>query len=362
MARQALVDTQSQRTSLNAIVVVDDVDEAAWRAFVEQTPTANIFHTPEMARVFASARGHRVTPWTARTPDGELLALLVPVDVALAGGPLRTWTSRAVSYGGVLCAPGDPGRAGAGALLAQYAQRRAHTVLFTELRHQHDVEELGPALRDAGFVHERHCNFLIDLRDEAAIWRRLSRSAKQRIKSAEKRGIEVVEAVDRTECDAAYRLLEQVYRRVAVPLARRDLFEHALEILQPRGMLRVVTARVDGQVAGARFLLVHGTRIVDWYAGSDRAFASWSPNEVLVWHALQWGHAQGFDVFDFGGAGRPDEPYGPREFKSKFGGELVDFGRDVLVHSPVRLRASKAGYDVARRLRQRRAARSERSR
>jgi serine/alanine adding enzyme len=56
-------------------------------------------------------------------------------------------------------------------------------------------------------------------------------------------------------------------------------------------------------------------------------------------------------VFDFGGAGRPDEPYGPREFKSKFGGELVDYGRDVLVHGPVRLRVSRSAYAVARRLR-----------
>ena len=53
------------------------------------------------------------------------------------------------------------------------------------------------------------------------------------------------------------------------------------------------------------------------------------------------GREQGFDLFDFGGAGRPDEHYGPREFKAKFGGELVDFGRDVLVHTPMRLRLSR---------------------
>jgi serine/alanine adding enzyme len=361
MARQALVERHTRRQSDNGIEVVDDIDEAAWRAFVELTPDANIFHTPEMASVFASARGHRVTPWGARRAGESLLALLVPVDVTLAGGPLRGWTSRAVCYGSILCAPGDGGRAGATALLGQYARQRSRAVLFTELRHQHDMSELRPAFAEAGFVHEGHLNFLIGLRRaEADLWRSLSRSAKQRIKSAEKRGVEVVEAVSPADVDAAYRLLERVYRRVGVPLAKRSLFDAAVAVLQPQGMLRVITARVDGRVVGARFLLLHGARMIDWYAGSDRAFASWSPNEVLVWHALQWGRSRGFDVFDFGGAGRPEERYGPRDFKAKFGGELVDFGRDVLVHSPARLRASRAGYAAAQRLRQRSATERQR--
>jgi CelD/BcsL family acetyltransferase involved in cellulose biosynthesis len=356
VARQALVDGQARRASAQGIEVVDDVEPAAWRDFVAGNPQANVFHTPEMARVFASTRGHRVTAWAARFPDGTIVALLVPIEVTLVAGPLRAWTSRAVSYGGVLCAPGEAGRAGATAMLAEYAQHRGRHVLFTEVRHQEDVTALAPALHDAGFAHERHCNYLVGLRgSEAETWRRLSRSAKQRIKSAERRGIEVTEATDGPACDAAYRLLELVYRRVGVPIASRDLFDQARAVLQPHGMLRVVTARVEGRVVGARFLLVHGTRIIDWYAGSDRAFASWSPNEVLVWDVLRWGHAHGFDVFDFGGAGRPDEPYGPREFKAKFGGELVEFGRDVLVHAPVRLRVSRAGYTTARRLRSRRA-------
>jgi CelD/BcsL family acetyltransferase involved in cellulose biosynthesis len=352
MARPALVDERTWRGSPRGIEVVHDVEPAGWHDFVTRTPHSNIFHTPEMARVFASTRGHRVTPWAARRTDGSVVALLVPVEVTLAGGPFRTLTSRAVSYGGVLSARDAEGHHGASALLAEYARQRSRHVLFTELRHQDDISALGPALRIAGFAHERHCNFLIDLRgSEADIWRRLSRSAKQRIKSAERRGVEVVEAVDGPANDAAYRLLEQVYRRVGVPLASRTLFDEARAVLQPQGMLRVVTARAEGRVVGARFLLVHGTRIIDWYAGSDRAFASCSPNEVLVWDTLRWGHANGYELFDFGGAGRPDEPYGPREFKAKFGGELVDYGRDVLVHAPARLRLSRAAFAAAQRAR-----------
>ena len=74
-----------------------------------------------------------------------------------------------------------------------------------------------------------------------------------------------------------------------------------------------------------------------------------SPNEALVWHILQWGKANGFQVFDFGGGGNPNEPYGPREFKLKFGGAQVSYGRNVCIHSQLRFNLSKAGYGLYRR-------------
>jgi hypothetical protein len=335
-----------------SIRVVDDLDDTAWREFVDIQPRATIFHTPEMAHLFAATPGHDVSVWAAQANSGAVLALLVPVCVTLSGGPLRPWTSRAIAYGGIAHGTDEIAVRAAGALLETYARRRTRDVLFTELRHQHDESKLFPRLHASGFVHERHLNYLVRLTGaEEDLWALLSRTARQRIRSAEKKGVVTTEALDDATIDAAYRLLVDVYDRARVPLASRTLFESARRELQPRGMLRVLTAHVDDRIVGARFLLTYKTRIIDWYAAADRAFASYSPSEHLVWHALRWGREHGFDVFDFGGAGRPDEPYGPREFKSKFGGELVDYGRDVLVHGPVRLRVSRSAYAVARRLR-----------
>lgn len=67
-----------------------------------------------------------------------------------------------------------------------------------------------------------------------------------------------------------------------------------------------------------------------------------------MWHVLNWGATHGMAVYDFGGAGRPDEEYGVREFKAKFGGELVSFGRNRLVHAPTLLQLSTIGYGLYR--------------
>jgi serine/alanine adding enzyme len=288
--------------------------------------------------------------WAARDGSGCVRALFPTVEVTLMGGRLRGWTSRAVAYGGAICAGGPVGIRALAALLSRYRRPAVRQVLFTEVRHVSDAADSRVALAAAGFVHEGHLNYLIRLgRPEAELWRGLSRSARQRVRSAERKGV-VVDEVDGAGADAAYALLALVYGRARVPLASPSLFEAALAVLGPRGMFRVVTARLGDRTIGARFLLLHNGRILDWYAGSDREYRSCSPNELLVWHTLRWGRENAFELFDFGGAGRPDQPYGPREFKAKFGGELVDFGRDVLVHSPLRLRLSRAGYGVSRRL------------
>ena len=83
----------------------------------------------------------------------------------------------------------------------------------------------------------------------------------------------------------------------------------------------------DAELIGVRLELCYKGLIYDWYAGSDDQFKNRYPNDFLPFHILFWGKENGFDKFDFGGAGKPDKPYGVREHKLKFGGELVNFGR-----------------------------------
>jgi lipid II:glycine glycyltransferase (peptidoglycan interpeptide bridge formation enzyme) len=86
-----------------------------------------------------------------------------------------------------------------------------------------------------------------------------------------------------------------------------------------------------------------------WYTGTLREYATHRVGDLLVWHSLELSQQRGCRVFDFGGGGRPDEEYGVRDFKAKFGGTLVNFGRNTCVHGPLRLKVSQAGYQLMRR-------------
>ena len=49
----------------------------------------------------------------------------------------------------------------------------------------------------------------------------------------------------------------------------------------------------------------------------------------LRWISIDYACKNGIEKFDFMGAGSPDEDYGVRDFKAKFGGSLVEPGRFI---------------------------------
>lgn len=65
----------------------------------------------------------------------------------------------------------------------------------------------------------------------------------------------------------------------------------------------------------------------------------------------QGGAENGCRVYDFGGAGKPDKEYRVGDFKAKYGGELVSYGRNACLHARPRVAIGKLGCEGCRRLR-----------
>jgi serine/alanine adding enzyme len=332
-----------------ALRVVRELDEGAWAEFVDHHPHGSIFHTPEMYRVLERTRHHRPSVWAAVAGD-EIRALMTVVEIATLGGPLRPLTSRPVAFAIPLTLDGSDGEPALQALLGAYRRRSSRIPLFTEIRNHVDASRMEAQLSLSGFRHERHLNFLVDLTpSEDELWARVSSSARRNIKKARRMGVTIDAAADHSEAAGAYEILRDVYHRIQVPLPDRSLFDASLEILGPLGNFRLLVAKVEGRPIGVLSLLLYKDVVYYWYTGTLREYAGHRAGDLLVWQAITDGKASGCTTLDFGGAGRPDEPYGVRDFKAKYGGQLVDFGRDVWSSAPVRLRLSRGGYSLARR-------------
>jgi serine/alanine adding enzyme len=331
--------------------VVRSLEETSWRRFIDEHPESNVFHTPEMFHVFARTKGHRPTLWAVTDGGARVSALLLPVQITLINR-LRRLTTRAVVYGSVLYAPGPKGREALALLVRTYTEQVDGTPLFTELRNLSNLGAVQPILREHGFVYEDYLNYLIDLnRAPEAILQSIGRRTRKNIRRGLRQGEVIVEEVEeRGQMAACYDLLRQTYRAAKVPLADRSLFEAAFDVLYPKGMVRFTLARVDQTPAATSVELLYKDVVYGWYGGVERAYSSYIPNELLTWHILQWGAESGYRLYDFGGAGKPDEEYGVRDFKAKFGGELVCYGRNTCVRAPALLRLSQWGYAVFRRL------------
>jgi lipid II:glycine glycyltransferase (peptidoglycan interpeptide bridge formation enzyme) len=114
-------------------------------------------------------------------------------------------------------------------------------------------------------------------------------------------------------------------------------------------MIQFLVCRLAGRCIAGSVALLYRERIYGWYRGFDRRYARCQPNDTMVWWLFKWGVENGYRAFDFGGAGRLEVQYGPRGFKGKFGGELVNYGRYRYVGSPALLTISALGYDLVKR-------------
>lgn len=330
--------------------VVQQPDEHQWRAFVDAHPRGNIFHTPDMFQVFARTAHHCPEVWAVVDDASRMLALMVPVRITLVNGLLRKFTTRAVVYGGTLCEESAIGQAALRLLLKTYADRRAGHALFTELRNLHEYGDLQSIFANCGYVYEDHLTYLIDLnRPAEQIMSSIGTRTRKQIRKGLRDGlVEICTVNDRADLGSWYAVLRQTYRNAQVPLADRSLFEAAFDVLYPRGLARFLVARVQGEIAACSIELCYKRTIYGWYGGSDRAYSKYLPNELLIWNLLEWGAGNGYQLYDFGGAGKQNEEYGVRAFKAKFGGDLVSYGRYTCVHSPHLLRLSRLGYSIYR--------------
>jgi serine/alanine adding enzyme len=333
-----------------SLEIVQSLPKEEWRRFVDEHPAGNIFHTPEMFDVFSCVKGYKPQLWAAANSQGPLV-LLLPVQITLFNGLLRRFTTRAISYGSVLCKAGSEGANALSVLLDAYKHETEHAVLFTELRNLSNLDTVQEILVGQGFHYEDHLNYLISLKGSPEdVFARIGRRTRKNIRHALNLGKVSIEVVhEKHEMAECYGLLSQVYRNAHVPLADPSLFEALFRVLHPKGMIRITLARVDQVPAAVSVVLVFKRIIYAWYGGTDRKYGAYVPKELVIWDVLRWGAENGYDTYDFGGAGKPDEKYGVRDFKAKFNGRLVNFGRNVRTHVPLFLSLSKLGYGIYRR-------------
>ncbi len=336
-----------------AIEITNTLDEKIWRLYVDHHPQGSVFQTPEMFHVMSGAKGHHPTLWAAIKDGDAVQALFVPVQLTLYGGPLRPLTTRAVAYGAALCNPDPEGERALRTMLSAYARAAGRQALFTEMRNLSDLTSLQPVLQECGYQYEDHLDYLIDLSGSPdEVMARIGSRTRKHIRQGLRRGdVQVKQVVDRQEISICYDLLQKTYASAGVPLADQTLFESTFEVLQPRGMCRFSLAFVKGEPVATSVELLYKDVMYGWYGGLDRKYADYMPGEMLMWDILKWGSENGYRVYDFGGAGKPGETYRVRDFKAKFGGQLVCFGRNTCVHSPLLYALSTHGYDLYRRLR-----------
>ncbi len=335
---------------LSEFQITDSLEPAQWDKFVQDHPKGSIFHTSAMHDAFAVAKNQSPLSLAALDGDGEVLALLSAVRVQTLPGPLGQISSRSIWYAEPLCRETPEGMAALSALIAKHDDIVRHDTLFTEIRPLDAAASERAALEQCGYTYEDYLNFLIDLRQsDDELWRALDHDCRRRIKGNQKKGLEIRDVTTLEGVDILYHFLSLTFARARVPLADKSLFAGALQSLQPLDQIRIFAAYFEGEPVGADVILAYKDRVFAWYGGTERV-GPVNPMESLNWNGIEWGQQNGYALYDFGGAGWPNKPYGVRNFKAKFGGQLVSYGRYRKVYSSLKLTLAEKGYESLRKI------------
>lgn len=334
---------------MKPFAIVDSLDRKQWERFVCDHPKASIFHTPEMFEVFQGTRHYTPVMLAAVSNDGQVLALLLAVRIQSLPNPFGQFASRSILYAEPLCRETPTGSEALSAIVAEHDARIGKQVVFAEVRPLYPPGVEKPILQQSGYQNQEYLNYLVHLRrGRDDLWKSLTSDCRRRIKNNTKKGLEVRDMTTQEGVDLLYAFLELAYQRARVPLADKSLFEHAWRVFRPNDSIRISVAYYDHTPIGASVALTYRDRVFSWYQGAER-LSSLNPMEALNWHEIEWGHEHGFTLYDFGGAGWPNKPYGVRTFKAKFGGDLVQYGRYRKVYSSWKLALAEKGYALLRR-------------
>lgn len=319
-----------------------------WDEFVQQHPKGSVFHSSQMVHVFESAKGHTPLPLAAVNDSGEILSMLVAVRVQTLPNVFGAVSSRSIWYAEPLCYDTPESIDSLCELIEEHDRIFRRRVLFAEIR---PLQSSGPeriALERCGYNYLDHLNFLLDTtRPKDALWKGMRDTVRKSVRKCEQSGFSFRHLDTPDSVDLLYRFLQDTYGHADVPLADRSLFEAAYKILKPQNMVEFVAVYDGEKPLAVDVMLVFKEQVFMWYGGSLR-MSGLSPVAQLQWREIEWSSEHGIELYDFGGAGWPNIPYGVRDFKAKFGGDLVCYGRYRKVYSRWKMALAERAYEFGR--------------
>lgn len=324
-----------------------DIHVDEWADFVAAHPSGHFFQTPQAFEVWQATDLCHPVALFAIGPNG-ITGLISSVIVAEYTGLRGSLSARCIVWGGPLVAGGDT--ATAGLLIEALSRSVRGMAVYTEFRNLFAQNHIERAFSDNSYIYHPHLNIRINLQqsfEKLSLSIHPSRLGNWR--KALRKGLEIRELESWRDIEEGYRLVYETYRRVRVPTPHISLFRAHYDLLIPGRDVRFVGAFREGLMIGFRLSLIGGGVMYDYYAGSDLRHSNIYPNDALILHLLEAGCSDdSLKTFDFGGAGKPGIPYGVRDHKLKFGGELVEYGRYRRINRHLVYRLSVAGYSLWR--------------
>jgi len=319
-------------------LVNEQIDKLKWTNFVENNVLGSPFQLPEYYELYNSLPGYSADV-IAIEESGNIQALCVIVLLKESG--LKGYFSRrAIIYGGpVLIKEKD---FLLDLLLNIINTNYKRKVIYIETRNLESYNSLKNIFQENKWKYDIHLNFHLDCSNLDMALKRMHSTRRRQIRSALKNETYIETAQNISEVQLFYNLLKDLYHiKIKKPLMPWLFFKLFFE--KQLGVYLLV--KYNNQIIGGIMCpILKNQKIYEWYiVGLDKSFKKQYPSVMATYAAIEFGAKNYYTKFDFMGAGKPNNEYNVRDFKSKFGGELVEYGRFLKIFNPMLYFIGKLG-------------------
>jgi hypothetical protein len=306
------------------ILTYNQIDRQQWSELVQTSETGTWFQSPEAYDFFASLP-ELMEPFVyAVERGGELRAVCVGY-VTKESNPIKQFfTRRAIIIGGVVVAANCTKDCILD--LLNYIRKNLESKsIYIETRNFNDFSPWKEAFHAAGFTYKPHLNFHVD-----PSLNNLSDNRKRQLKKSD---ATTELAVSESEIQEWYQVLAELYRtKVKTPLWPIEFFLEAYR----QGIAKFLLVKHAGRIIGGSMVVADERTVYEWFeCGLNAECKDQYPSVRATYAGIQLAHQTGCKRYDMMGAGEPGVPYGVRDFKAEFGGQLVEHGRFLCVTKPL---------------------------
>ena len=330
--------------------ITTEINKQSWQDFIKAHPNGSILQSVEMFEIFEKTDKFEPLVLAAFDDDDILCGILSGVYICEKMGIGKLLSSRFVVYGGPLLSGGDKlQKESLDALLKELIDQTRKKALFIQFRNLFSWEEHLLVFEQNGFGLLDRLNFILDTSGREKVLTNMSASRRRQIRKGLNSGAEIIEAENIAQVREFYHLLYRLYRyKVKKPLPDWSFFENFY--LKSRegklGIIRLV--RYNDKIIGGILSPVWQNKVIyEWYVcGLDKEYKKQHPSVLSTWAAIDYALNNDIKTFDFMGVGKPDVPYGVRDFKARFGGRMVNYGRLTRVNNRFLYHIAELGYNV----------------
>jgi hypothetical protein len=309
-----------------------DIDLIQWSNLVENSSTSSFFQTAASYQFYNSLSFLKPFVYGV-SEDNHLKAVICGYFIADGNRLKRYFSRRAIVPGGVLIDNAASTEI-VQQLLTHVTQQLSKEAIYIEIRNYNDYSAFLNGFNSAGFIYQPHLNFHVATTDVDSALMQLNSTKRRDVRLTQKQGAEWSETKDLADVNAYYSILDELYKtRIKTPLFPLEFFQKLVS--GSFGKLFVI--KYKGNVIGGSIcVLLPGKAVYEWFVcGLDGKYKNVFPSTVATWAGIEYAAKNGYGCFDMMGAGKPTEGYGVREFKSKFGGKLVEHGRYLYICNPL---------------------------